>query len=347
MRHNVSGISSVTKFIIENNQACEYIHFTLGKQDSRSRGLTYIISILNSFFRWCLILLNNRHIIVHVNFALEKRAILRDSPFIIAARLLRKNTIIHLHGGVFLMNAAPKWLSSIIKIVLMKKEPKVVLSPLEKDILSKNFNAENIFVLPNCVSLVDKISYKRILTDHRPLCLLFMGRIVESKGIKYIYQACEILKERQIPFTFSLAGTGPDQSEYIDKFNVLLGEQFIYRGVVGGNEKISLIKNSDVFLLPSISGEGLPMALLESMSLGAVPVTTNDGSMSHVVKDRKTGLMVEKYSAKQIALAIEELDNDRHLLKQMGENSQHHIAEYYKPANYIASLNFIYNQHHN
>ena len=36
---NVSGISSVTKFIIQNNKSVDYIHFELGKKDEDKRNI--------------------------------------------------------------------------------------------------------------------------------------------------------------------------------------------------------------------------------------------------------------------------------------------------------------------
>ena len=84
------------------------------------------------------------------------------------------------------------------------------------------------------------------------------------------------------------------------------------------------------------------MALLESMSFGLVPVTTNDGSMGHLVKNGVTGMLVTKASAEEIADAIRKLDTDRAMFKTLGENCKQHIENNYNPENYIKELNTIY-----
>ena len=65
---NVSGVSSVTKFIIENNPAHNYIHFILGKSDIDKRGFFSIFCILKAWITWCFIMIFRRDLLVHFNF---------------------------------------------------------------------------------------------------------------------------------------------------------------------------------------------------------------------------------------------------------------------------------------
>ena len=84
------------------------------------------------------------------------------------------------------------------------------------------------------------------------------------------------------------------------------------------------------------------MALLECMSFGLVPVTTDDGSMGYLVKQEETGLLVKKYSAEDIAEAIRALDGDRQMLRSLGISCKDYIEEHYNPDTYIHNLNRIY-----
>lgn len=339
---NVSGISSVTKFIINNNPGNHYIHFELGKTDSQKRGIGWMANIMKSYIAWCNKLLFSRNIVIHFNFALEKRSIIRDSPFILTARALNKKMIIHLHGGKYLVQQPPAWIKKILKVVLTNDEPKVVLSAYEKELIQEKFNTPDIYVLPNSVSLNESRIFKHPYATCRPLNLLFMGRIVESKGMRYIYEACVLLNKMQVDFNLFLAGKGDEEEKYTRLFTALLGNKFFFKGVVAGKDKIALVQSCDVFLLPSVSGEGLPMALLESMSFGLVPVTTNDGSMGHLVKNGVTGMLVTKGSAEEIVDAIRKLDTDRGMFKTLGENCKQHIENNYNPESYIKELNIIY-----
>ena len=74
-KQNVSGISSVTQFIISNNPDCHYIHFELGRKDNESGGLSRVKVIMKSLILWNRILNSYPEALVHYNFPLSKMSI--------------------------------------------------------------------------------------------------------------------------------------------------------------------------------------------------------------------------------------------------------------------------------
>jgi glycosyltransferase involved in cell wall biosynthesis len=340
--HNVSGISSVTNFIISSNPDNEYIHFIIGRKDNEKRNLSWFLRILGVYIKWLHLMVTQRAVLIHFNLALSEDSIIRDSPLIILARLFCKRMIIHIHGGDFLMHKKkPLWMTRLLKIVLSGKNPIVVLSPIEKEVLQESNNCKNIYVLPNCIALNEANDFDRIYSDSEPLKLLFLGRISVEKGIDYIYLAMESLKAKGIKFMFFMAGKGPEEINYNQKFENLLGKDFEFKGVVSGVQKSDLLKKCDVFLLPSFF-EGLPMALLESMSFGLVPVVTNVGSIKYVVNDGINGMMVNSHSSEDIAFAIEKLSKEKEHLRELSKNARQYIFSNFKPEVYISRLNEIY-----
>ena len=114
---NVSGISSVTKFIISNNKEKEYIHFELGRKDNEKGGIFRIFSILKNMREWKKMLNKERDAIIHYNFPLSKSSILRDPLFMGIALQQKRKMVVHIHGGVFLTHykEASSFLSSTYK----------------------------------------------------------------------------------------------------------------------------------------------------------------------------------------------------------------------------------------
>jgi glycosyltransferase involved in cell wall biosynthesis len=340
---NVSGISSVAQVIISYNTENEYLHFELGKKDNENRNLSWFFRILKVYFKWFYLLLTKRSILIHFNLALSKPSILRDSPLILLARIFQKRMVIHIHGGGFLMHKKnPSWMNSLLNLVLSGRTPIIVLSPLEKEVLENRFNLRGVKVLPNCPGLKEAIEFGRLYSEKDILNLLFLGRISSDKGIDYIYQALEILKNKGIRLKFIMAGKGPEEELFTGKFRDLLGVDFDFKGVVSGNQKIMLLKDCNVFLLPSFY-EGLPMALLESMSFGLVPITTNVGSIKNVITDGLNGIIVRSHSSEDIVNAIEKLSKERDFMIQLSKNASQYIFSNFNPASYIARLNEIYN----
>jgi len=340
---NVSGISAMASFIIRNNAIHNYTHFELGKWDSEKRDLKWFRRIMIKNIRWIKYMIKEKDVLVHFNFALETRSILRDFPFILIARLFNKRMVIHLHGGKYLgTDKIPFFIRIILKKVMSGNEPKIVLGSGEKDFIVRNYAAKNIFILPNCIDLEDAKAYEKHFFKEKQVGILFMGRIIKNKGLDSIAAAIKILKEKNLPVKFFLAGTGPDEDGFKSRISELLGSDFIHAGVVSGEVKSGLFKKCDIFLLPSLYGEGLPVSLLESMSFGLIPVVTGNGSMKDVVKSGVNGFVVKSNSPEEIAAAVETLINDGTLKEKLSTNARNYVFSSHDPEIFLSELNKIY-----
>lgn len=339
---NVSGVSAITNFVINNNISFHYDHFELGRYDNEKRNVSWLLRFTTAWFYWYYLLFREKKYLVHFNLALAKKSLLRDLPLVLYARLLRRGMVIHLHGGVYLQQKnAPKLLAFFLRIALSGKNTVIVLSPLEKKLIIQKYNAKTVVVLPTCVDMFNAQKFTRKNTYISPIKLLFIGRICKEKGLDFIYEALSDLYRKNISFKFIMAGNGPGKFEYLKKFESLLGDKFEYKGVVSGDAKLDLFKSCNVLLLPSLF-EGLPISLLECMSFGMVPIVTDVGSIKYVVKHGENGVIVKKGSANEIANAIENLSNNSELLEKMGGNAKQLISEEFDPAIYIEKLNVVY-----
>jgi glycosyltransferase involved in cell wall biosynthesis len=342
-KYNVSGISSVTNFIIAGNKNYNYRHFKLGRRDDEKRGAKWFFKLIKAWFSWAYTAATTPGTLVHFNFPLSKPSILRDAPLVLVAKLFRKKMVLHLHGGDYLTKPVIEgWIKRILKITFAGHTPIIVLSPMEKQLITERYNVKNVWVLPNCVDLTDATIVTDTINNAAVLNYLFIGRISSAKGLDYIFDAFVALKTKGIPFKFFMAGTGPEEKEYVTKFTDALGSNFEFVGIVSGKAKADLYKSCQVFLLPSLF-EGLPMSLLEAMSYGVVPVVTNVGSIKFAVQHEQTGIMLPATEiAAAIATEIEKLHNNRLQLQQLAKAAQQFIFKNYNPETYINTLNEIY-----
>ena len=340
---NVSGLSSVTRFIIENNPHHNYIHFELGRKDGEKGGIYRVSSIIRRFKEWKHLLKNHPDAIVHYNFPLEKPSIIRDTPFMHAALKNGNKMVIHIHGGVYLTSESiPFPFRQILKHVFSWQVPFIALSEKEAGILRNKFYAKHVVSLPNCINLKDAKTFDRKCKDiSSPLTLGYLGRIAKTKGMDYLLQACCILKERHIPFCLKIAGTEEVEGLYLPQFSKILGNQFVYSGIVSGESKNSFLRSLDVLAMPTFF-EGLPMSLLECMSYGVVPVITPVGSIPTVVTDNQNGILIKVKDTPSIVDAITFLHTHRDKLEQMSKSSRNYIYEHFDSDSYIDKLNNIY-----
>jgi glycosyltransferase involved in cell wall biosynthesis len=170
-----------------------------------------------------------------------------------------------------------------------------------------------------------------------------MGRIAESKGIDDAIEAIELARLDGAKIRFVVAGSGPAADAFSARCQRTLGPDFKFKGVVAGAAKAQTLESCDVFLLPS-HFEGLPMALLESMAFGLVPITTRVGSIPTVIEDRKNGLFVDIKSPGQIAAALRALAADRAYLRILSRSARERMIEHCNVRRYVERLNEVYNR---
>ncbi len=160
--------------------------------------------------------------------------------------------------------------------------------------------------------------------------ILFLSRIDPKKGLELLLQAVKILFERWNDFILIIAGAGEDA--YEDKIKGLvrdnnLAERAIFTGFVQGEEKLSLLRDSDVFVLPSYD-ENFGVAVAEAMASG-LPVCVSKGvNISPKIKEYGAGI-VTGYQPEEIASALESLLNDDSLRIEMGGNGKRLVEEVY------------------
>ena len=338
---NVSGVSAVTNFIIGLNTSHQYIHFLIGKKDAQKRGAFTFFRLIKMYAKWVYLMCTTNYFI-HFNFPVDKRSVMRDVPMMLLAKIMGKHLVIHLHGGEFLLSDdVPGWIQLMIKLALKGRHPIICLSIAEKRVVTTKYGATNAIELPNAVNLTDAEKFDRKYNENDLPTILFLGRIHPDKGLAYIYPALQQLKTEGLDFKFIMAGKGPLEAEYDTKFMELLGDRYEFKGIVSGLRKTIAFEQSNIFLLPSF-WEGLPIALLEAMSFGLVPVTTDVGAMKTVVINNMNGKIVETRSSEDIAEAIKSLAGDPEKMKRLSINARKLVFTQYNPKKYIETLNKIY-----
>ncbi len=342
---NVSGISAVTQFIIDNNQEQRYLHFELGRKDKERNGYHRIIALAGRYRKWRQLLSNNPNALIHYNLPLSKASMFRDPWFIHYAIKKGRKIVIHVHGGLLLTaKRTPFYIKPILKWIFSRNIPFIVLSDMERNIVMQRFGAKNVSVLPNCVDLTDARNFARKKVSDkgtRPMRIGYLGRIEPNKGMTELLKACMKLKDSGMDFHLLLAGKEQTEGEYLPEFKRQLGDKFCYEGVVSGQQKRDFLRGLDVFILPTYF-EGLPMSLLECMSYGIVPVTTAVGSIPQVVKDGVNGLFIKVHDVESIAKALRKLDEERDLLHKLGREARNTIFDKFSMEGYVEKLNDIY-----
>lgn len=203
-----------------------------------------------------------------------------------------------------------------------------------KQLLISDFCAEEdkVFVINNGVELehyldskaFDRISFIQSLSlpgDHSFISIV--GCLKPIKGHKYLIQGfAQFLSkiDKQQKWTLLVLGEGELETE-LKALTQSLGieENVIFAGYQTNIHE--WLKLSDIAVSASLS-EGLSNALVEACAAGCAIVATKVGGNPEIISNGKNGILVEEESAKQIALALLTLAENKELASELRDNAK-------------------------
>ena len=112
----------------------------------------------------------------------------------------------------------------------------------------------------------DKVSFSSISFLKKDSYILFLGRLVPEKGIRYLVEAFKNVKTDK---KLVIAGGSSDTDSFMEELKELAkgDERILFTGFVQGAMLDELYSNAYIYTLPS-DLEGMPLSLLEAMSYG-------------------------------------------------------------------------------
>ena len=162
----------------------------------------------------------------------------------------------------------------------------IVLSKGVQDYFEKTYGRKTVFI-PNGVNRPKKQKAELITEKYgleKDSYILFFGRLVPEKGIKYLIEA---FKQVDTDKELVIAGGSSDTSEFENEIKELAKEdkRILFTGFVQGQELEELYSNAYVYVLPS-DLEGMPLSLLEAMSYGNCCLVSDIPECVDVVEDK-------------------------------------------------------------
>ena len=159
--------------------------------------------------------------------------------------------------------------------------------------------------------------FSRSKNEDRKLNLVFLARHVKLKGIYDLPMINQGLLDKNIEVNWTILGDGEERENFINEVSGL--SNFHFHIPKTDQEVIAVLKAQDIYILPS-SHDGLPVSLLESMSVGCVPIVYNFSEGIKKVVTNDIGYVIDLYDVTGIVDKISILNNDRKLLFELSKN---------------------------
>jgi glycosyltransferase involved in cell wall biosynthesis len=149
---------------------------------------------------------------------------------------------------------------------------------------------------------INKVKCKKELGLESDFVVLFVGRLLEIKGVKVLLEVARRFADVK-SMLFVFVGDGPLSNEVAVASGNL--ENVLYIGKVEIKELISYYNAADVVIVPSIYEEGFGRVILEALSCGTPVIASNRGGIPEAL-DSSVGMLIEP-RVDEIRRAIESL----------------------------------------
>jgi glycosyltransferase involved in cell wall biosynthesis len=161
-------------------------------------------------------------------------------------------------------------------------------------VLSLGAKPEKIKVLHNGVDLVRfrpltgkrEEMRRKLGISQNSIVVLTVRRLVYKNGIDTLIESANIAVKKNPKIIFLVVGKGPDLNKVQMKINQLgIENNFRFTGFVKDEDLPFYYNAADFFVLPSKSGEGLPLVALEAMACGLPVIATDVGGISEILME--------------------------------------------------------------
>jgi glycosyltransferase involved in cell wall biosynthesis len=171
--------------------------------------------------------------------------------------------------------------------------------------------------------------------------VLFVGRLVEQKGLRYLFNAMVIVAATCPTVKLVVIGDGPLRQQH-EKEAKELGINCEFIGAQRPDIVHDWMRRSKVFVLPSVR-EGLGMVLCEAIASGATAIGFASGGIPEVIT-AGTGLLVTEGDSDALARQIKIALTDDVLREMLTARAREHVLNKFSLALQTEKLEQIYDE---
>lgn len=170
---------------------------------------------------------------------------------------------------------------------------------------------------------------------------IFAGRLEqEQKGVFDLPEIDRVLRAGGVEIAWTVAGSGPDEGELRRRWAD--NPSIRWAGRLQTSALIAAYQDQDIFVLPT-RHEGFPVALLEAMGAGLVPVVSDiESGVPEVVDTEGNGIRLPVGDVGAFAAAIAALAADPDRLEQLSAAARHSVASRFDIRDRVGSYESLY-----
>lgn len=253
--------------------------------------------------------------------------------------------LLYIHGGELnFLNKLPAFLKKYFVFLMNKADLITVNSSYTKNLVESYGFKIPVEIIPFGNPHADSQMFPFKLKSRK--VVLFVGRLIEVKGLDDLLGAFKIVREKHKDVELRIVGDGPLKDRII-ALSRELGVPVTLTGYKSGIDLENEYLNASVFVLPSKPDkigqiETLGVVTIEALSYGIPVVASNIGGIPDVIKDGKTGLLFEPGDFQDLARKIMSLLENLSLCEKLVREGQMHVKNNYSWERIVDRLEELY-----
>ncbi|MBI2617132.1 glycosyltransferase [Candidatus Gottesmanbacteria bacterium] len=273
--------------------------------------------------------------VIHIHEVFTELAIVTS----FFARSLRKPYIISAHGTLdeFHLTHRKDWKKIFINLfgkTMFSQAQAFIAATVQEEKEYEVFGVNKIYRIQNGINLHEFKSLpksgnfrSRFNITQKEKVISFLGRITHLKGLGLLLESFREVCKR-IPSHLIIAGSDDGYLSFLkeQRERLRLTKSVHFPGVLAGEQKKELYRDTDIFVYPSPK-EGFSLAILEAGASG-LPLIVTKGCKFPEVESHRAGMVIPT-NGKQLVHSLSYLLQHDILRKTMGENAKRLIWKNY------------------
>jgi colanic acid/amylovoran biosynthesis glycosyltransferase len=219
--------------------------------------------------------------------------------------------------SALLLSGRPSWMLYALRERALQRRGTLFLAvsdALRRQAIARGFPAEHTTTHYNGVDLEHFAA-----GPGGPDTILFVGRLVEKKGVETLLEAFAIVRRARPGASLVIIGQGPLQA----RLQKMAGEAVRFLGALDQTNVAAWMRRSTLLAAPSVTArdgdaEGLPNTIVEAAASALPVVGTDHGGIIEAIVDGETGFIVRERAPEELAARLVTLLADSNLRNRMG-----------------------------
>lgn len=276
------------------------------------------------------ILRRYRYDLIHAHWLIPQGIIAVIAIFLTSRRI---PVLCTSHGGDLyglkgrLLTRLKKWIIANLKALT------VVSRSMREEVKRLGADHEKVHVVPMGTDLKNRFVPPG--TRQNNGSLLFVGRLVEKKGLRYLIDALPLILKKHPQASLRIAGDGPEKGTLqLQSKRLGINDHVRFLGAVKNKSLPDLYRTAGVVVFPSVIAgggdrEGFGLVLVEALGCECATVVTDLPAMQDIIVDGKTGFVVPQKNVQKLAEKIVSLLDDPEMGRSVGKEGRRFVVERY------------------